>query len=183
MTSANTPQKKIEYRTRRSFSCRMKMAEKTTPRTAPRQLTAPTGKKEDPLYSRFPKQGPAEKEGPYVGHTTVGAHWHRGAVRLRTRGSGPRRTKRASSLAGSLRGGTSAPKHHGARTSSRRSCKGKELDSDEQRADPALDEMRLNQRLDVPAQKLAADLILDDGVELDGCKLRAQQALDELRLD
>ncbi|KAE8960090.1 hypothetical protein PF011_g30212 [Phytophthora fragariae] len=42
--------------------------------------------------------------------------------------------------------------------------------------------MRLNQRLDVPAQKLAADLILDDGVELDGCKLRAQQALDELQL-
>ncbi|KAE9264966.1 hypothetical protein PR003_g32611, partial [Phytophthora rubi] len=137
----------------------------------------------DPLYSRFPKQGPAEKEGPYVGHTTVGAHWHRGAARLRTRGSGPRRTKRASSLAGSLRGGTTAHKHHGARTSSRRSCKGKELDSDEQRADPALDEMRLNQRLDVPAQKLAADLVLDDGVELGGCKLRAQQALDELRLD
>ncbi|KAE9269716.1 hypothetical protein PR003_g31060 [Phytophthora rubi] len=32
--------------------------------------------------------------------------------------SGPRRTKRASSLAGSLRGGTTAPKHHGARTRS-----------------------------------------------------------------
>ncbi|KAE9263932.1 hypothetical protein PR003_g32974, partial [Phytophthora rubi] len=63
------------------------------------------------------------------------------------------------------------------------SCKGKELDSDEQRADPALDEMRLNRRLDAPAQKLDADLVLDDAVELDGCKLRAQQALDELRLD
>ncbi|KAE9076111.1 hypothetical protein PF010_g24031 [Phytophthora fragariae] len=90
--------------------------------------------------------------------------------------SGPRRTKRASSIAGSLRGGATAPKHHGGRTRSRRSCKGKDLDSDEQRADPALDEMRLNQWLD-------ADLVLDDGVELDGCKLRAQQALDELRLD
>ncbi|KAE9159233.1 hypothetical protein PF004_g31614 [Phytophthora fragariae] len=97
--------------------------------------------------------------------------------------SGPRRTKGASSLAGSLRGGTTAPKHHGARTRSRWSCKGKKLDSDEQRADPALDEMRLNQRLDAPAQKLDADLVLDDGVELDGCKLRAQPALNELRLD
>ncbi|KAE8952541.1 hypothetical protein PR001_g33250 [Phytophthora rubi] len=42
--------------------------------------------------------------------------------------------------------------------------------------------MRLNRRLDAPAQKLDADLVLDDAVELDGCKLRAQQVLDELQM-
>ncbi|KAE9027816.1 hypothetical protein PR002_g10565 [Phytophthora rubi] len=137
----------------------------------------------DPLYSRFPKQGPAAKEGPYVGHTTVGACWRRGAAPFRTRGLRPTPHEahvQPRRIAAGQHHSTIAPwraqAHEGA-------AMGKELDSYDQLADPALDEMRLNQRLDAPAQKLDADLVLDDGVELDGCKLRAKQALGELRLD
>ncbi|KAE9111246.1 hypothetical protein PF010_g10878 [Phytophthora fragariae] len=46
----------------------------------------------------------------------------------------------------------------------RRSCKEKKLDSDEQRADPALDTMLLDQGLNShrSAPELDADLVLDD---------------------